>query len=62
MTSYCKKLKVEGEQERAKVFFAAYRAVYCTLNKDKRKREDDVDEPVDYSELWDLDEGDMVAL
>jgi hypothetical protein len=24
MTSYCKKLKVEGEQERAKVFFAAY--------------------------------------
>jgi hypothetical protein len=36
--------------------------VYCTLNKDKRKREDDVDEPVDYSELWDLDEGDVVAL
>jgi hypothetical protein len=57
-----KRLKEESTSERAKMFNAAYRQVYCDRNKGKRKAEDKEDEPVDYSELLDLDEEDMTAV
>ena len=60
--SRIKKLKEESTTERSKMFNAAYRQVYCDRNKGKRKAEDEEDEPVDYSELWDLDEEEMVAV
>jgi hypothetical protein len=62
MTIISKRLKEESTSERAKMFNAAYRQVYCDRNKGKRKAEDEEHEPVDYSELWDLDEEDMTAV
>jgi hypothetical protein len=35
---------------------------YIATDKGKRKAEDEEHEPVDYSELWDLDEEDMTAI
>jgi hypothetical protein len=61
MTSIAKRLAAQGRSDRSQMFNAAYRRVYGTRNHDKRKDEID-DEPVDYSELWDLDEGEMAAV
>ena len=53
MTSIAKRLAAQGRSDRSQMFNAAYRRVYGTRNHDKRKDEID-DEPVDYSELWDI--------
>jgi hypothetical protein len=62
MTAISKKLAKEGESSRSKMFNAAYRKVYGTRYNEKRKADEIDHEPVDYSELWDLDEGEIAAV
>ncbi len=44
------------------MFYTAYSQVYCKQNNSKRKAVELEEESVDYSELWDIDEADMVAV
>jgi hypothetical protein len=62
MTAISKKLARENQSSRSKMFNAAYRQVYGTRYNEKRKAAEIDDEPVDYSELWDLDEGEIAAV
>lgn len=62
MTGICKKLKLEGEGKRAKMFSASYRVVNRQRNVERRRDDAEENEPVDYSELWDLDEVEMAAV
>jgi hypothetical protein len=62
MTAISKKLAKEGQSGRSKMFNAAYRQVYGTRSNEKRKADEIDDEPVDYSELWDLDESEIAAV
>ena len=62
MTGICKKLKLEGEGQRAKMFNASYRVVYRQRNVERKRDDAEENEPVDYGELWDLDEVEMAAV
>jgi hypothetical protein len=62
MTAISKKLARENQSSRSKMFNAAYRQVYGTRYNEKRKAAEIDDEPVDYSELWDLDEDEIAAV
>jgi hypothetical protein len=62
MTSIAKRLAAQGRSDRSQMFNATYHRVYGTGNHDKRKADEIDDEPVDYSDLWDLDEGEMAAV
>ena len=61
MALMSKKLRVEKPAECAK-FRKAYREVYRARNKEKQKPSKVEDEPVDYDELWDLDNVDPVVI
>ena len=61
MALMSKKLRVEKPAEHAK-FRKAYREVYRARNKEKQKPSEVEDEPVDYDELWDLDNVDPVVI